>query len=153
MLFKRSQLLGRVSILIPTMFDSRYILELCLKTIEKYTDYFDYQVLVCDAGIDETASGYLKGLVQQGAVRLIKATDWQRPKDDLVRAVDTPYYILMHDDVQILKHGWLTRRMKLMQRNERNAVVGSIVKNYNSQKNRFFPLGYWLKLIFLENWI
>jgi len=33
--FKEPKINGRVSILIPTMFDSRYIIELCLKSIWK----------------------------------------------------------------------------------------------------------------------
>lgn len=141
---KKPKLEGRVSILIPTMFDSRYTIELCLKSIRKNTDYSHYQTIVCDAGVDEITRDYLLDLVHKNEIELIKATDWQRPKDDLVRAVDTEYYVLMHDDTQILKRGWLTRRLNLMNRSEKNAIVGTIVKNYNNTK-RFFPLGLLVK--------
>lgn len=142
--WKKPDIAGSVSILVPTMFDSRYIVELCLKSIIKYSDYPDYRIVVCDSGVDETTGSYLSDLAQKGEIELIKATDWQRPKDDLVRAVKTDYYLLMHDDTQVLKSGWLTRRLRLMCKDEKNAIVGTIVENYNRTK-RFFPLGLLVK--------
>lgn len=137
---------GTVSILIPTMFDSRYIIELCIKSIHKYTQYPDYEIIVCDAGIDSPTHEYLSELKNAGHIKLITATDWKRPKDDLVRAVATDYYVLMHDDIRILKSYWLENRLRLMHRNPDNAVVGSIVKNYGSNAlSRFYPLGMLVK--------
>jgi len=133
-----------VSILIPTMFDSRYIVELCIKSIKKNTHYPDYQIIICDAGVDEATRDYLLQLAEAKEIKLIKATDWQRPKDDLVKAVDTEYYIIMHDDTQVLRRNWLTKRLFLMSKNEGNAIVGSIVENYKKTK-RFFPLGLLVK--------
>lgn len=145
MLFwKSTKITGKVSILIPTMFDSRYTIELCLKSIEKYTDYPEYEIIVCDAGVDNVTQAYLLDLVSANKIKLIKATDWKRPKDDLVRSVTTEYYCLMHDDIQIKKNGWLTRRLLLMNNNRNNAIVGTIAENYNNTK-RFFPLGLLVK--------
>ena len=141
---RRKSLQGNVSILIPTMFDSRYIIELCVKSIQKNTDYPHYQIIICDSGADEVTKQYLRALEEKQEIRLIQATDWQRPKDDLVKAVDSEYYILMHDDIQILKKDWLTRRLTIMQNNLQNAIVGTIVRNYNNTK-RFFPLGLLVK--------
>jgi glycosyltransferase involved in cell wall biosynthesis len=131
----------KVSILIPTMFDSRYIIELCIKSIRKYTKPDTYQIIVCDAGVDDETRRYLN---QLDNVQLIKATDWMRPKDDLAAAVTTKYYLLMHDDLQITSHGWLEKRVCLMEQDENNAIVGAIVKNYHKTK-RFFPLGLLVK--------
>ncbi len=145
MLFwKRPKIAGKISILIPTMFDSRYTIELCLKSIEKYTEYPEYEIIVCDAGVDKTTEVYLLDLAYANKIKLIKATDWQKPKDDLVRAVTTEYYCLMHDDIQIMKYGWLTRRLLRMNNNKNNAIVGTVVGNYNNTK-RFFPLGLLVK--------
>ncbi len=135
---------GRVSILIPTMFDSRWVVELCLRSIWKYTQYPNYEIIVCDAGVDADTKSYLEDLAVQGKIGLIKATDWQRPKDDLVKSVRTEYYCIMHDDIQILRYGWLTRRLQLMAKHMMNAVVGTVVMNYKKTK-RFFPLGLLVK--------
>jgi len=143
-LFKRPQVCGRVSILIPTMFDSRCIIELCLKSIWKNTDYPDYEIIVCDAGADGDTRLYLDSLVKENKIKLIKATDWERPKDDLARAVTTEYYIVMHDDTQIMKKDWIRRRLILMVKDPNNAIVGTTVKNYH-KTNRFFPLGLLVK--------
>ncbi|MCE5335331.1 MAG: glycosyltransferase family 2 protein [Desulfobacteraceae bacterium] len=139
---------GSVSILIPTMFDSRYVIELCIRSIFKYTHHPDFQIIVCDAGIDKSTHEYLSELEESGKIKLITATDAQRPKDDLVRAVDTDYYVLMHDDIRIMKMTWLENRLHLMNKNPANAIVGSIVKNYGYAGNcrsRFFPLGMLVK--------
>lgn len=137
----RPKLAGRVSILIPTILDSRYIIELCLESIKKNTDYPDYRIIVCDSGVDNTTYAYLSGLAKNNEIKLIKATDRQRPKDDLVKAVDTEYYVLMHDDIKILKPDWLTNRMSLIKRDQKNAIIGSTVRNLFNHKKRFFPLG------------
>lgn len=137
--------LGEVSILIPTMNDSRYIIELCLKSIQKNTNYKDYKIIVCDAGVDQETYNYLHNLAANGEINLIRATDNQRPKDDLAKAVNTDYYVIMHDDIQIRKKDWLTRRMQLMVRSKNNAIVGTIVHNFGRKANRFFPLGLLVK--------
>lgn len=143
-LFKRPQISGRVSILIPTMFDSRYIIELCLKSIWKNTDYPDYEIIVADSGADENTRFYLESLAKENKIKLIKATDWERPKDDLARAVSSEYYLIMHDDTQVIKKDWIRRRLRLMAKDPRNVIVGTIVKNYR-KTNRFFPLGLLVK--------
>ncbi|MGE5280653.1 MAG: glycosyltransferase family 2 protein [Deltaproteobacteria bacterium] len=141
---RRRKIAGRVSILVPTMFDSRWTVELCLRSIWKHTQYPDYEIIICDAGVDQETRIWLEGVAAQDKIRLIKATDWQRPKDDLAAAVTSEYYCLMHDDTQILRSGWLTRRLSLMNRREDNAIVGAVTANYNGTK-RFFPLGLLVK--------
>ncbi|MFC1709543.1 glycosyltransferase family 2 protein [Candidatus Omnitrophota bacterium] len=145
---KKQELTGKVSILIPTMFDSKYILDLCIKSMIKNTIYPNYQIIVCDCGLDEQSQKYLQDLKEKKTIKLIKAIDIERPKDDLVKAVDSEYYIIMHDDIRILKKGWLRRRLELLARDEHNAVVGSIKDNEfskNRNSRRFFPLGLLVK--------
>lgn len=133
---------GKVSILIPTIFDSRYIIELCIKSILKYTEYPDYQIMVGDAGIDDTTREYLLQLQTEDTIKIIKIMDSERPKDELVCNVETEYYMLLHDDVRIMKSNWLETRLDLINRNRNNAIVGTTVKNsWNSHGKRFFPLG------------
>jgi hypothetical protein len=138
---------GRVTILIPSLFDSRLILELCIRSIQKNTDYPDYNIIVCDAGVDEEARTFLESEVEKGSIRLIKATDWERPKDDLAAAADGKYYVILHDDVYIKDKSWLRRRMHLMLSHPQNAVVGSTVPNYKTNGERFFPMGLLVKTV------
>jgi len=138
---KERDIMSKISILIPTRFDSRYIIELALRSIWKNTDYPSYQIIVCNSGVDEVTEKYLISLAEGREIKLIKATDCRCPKNDLVKAVETEYYVLMHDDVQILKSDWLTRRMQVMGQDRRNAIVGMAVRNYGQLfVRRFFPL-------------
>ena len=142
MFFRKPKLNGKVSILIAVRGDSRYTLELCLKSIRKNTDYPDYKIIICDDGVDGITLDYLSGLVRNKEIDLVKSTNPGIPKDDLVRAVDTEYYIFMHDDIRILKKNWLTKRLHLMNRDMKNAIVGPIVNNFGNNKiKRFLPLG------------
>ena len=48
-----------VSILVPTRFDSRYMIELCLETVKKYTKY-PHRIIVGDAGVNEETRNFLE---------------------------------------------------------------------------------------------
>lgn len=136
-----------VSILIPTRFNNRWSLELCLKTIRKYTDY-PYKIIVGDAGADKEAIDFLNA---QDDIQIVKCPDPIRPKDYLARISKTPYFVFLHDDTQILRHGWLKRRINCMEKDPRIGVIGVVVENYiygykrylvfRSVDRRFFPLG------------
>ncbi len=139
---KRTQPRGSVSILIPTIFDSRYIIELCIKSIIKYTEYPDYKIIVGDSGVDSETFDYLSKLESDGTIKLIKVVDWERPKDELVKHVETDFYMLMHDDIRITHNRWIENRLSLINRNENNAIVGKVVRNSGKYQGvRFFPLG------------
>lgn len=145
-LFKKQKISGKVSILIPVRGDSRYTLELCIKSITKNTDYPDYQFIICDDSVNKETGKYLTELEKTIGARIIKSTKPGIPKDDLVRAVDTEYFIFMHDDIKISKKNWLSNRLLVMSRNPRNAIVGTVVKNFGNKKiKRFFPLGLLVK--------
>jgi hypothetical protein len=146
----------KVTLLIPTRFSNRWIIDLCLRTIRKYTDY-PYKIIVGDAGMDRECSDFLK---TQADIQTVNCPDPIRPKDHLVKFVDTPYFMFLHDDVQILKQGWLRRRIKLMESNERAGIVGVLSNNYkygwrkivsfSSCHKRFFPLAMLVKKVVQE---
>ena len=115
-----------VTIVIPTRFDSRYMIELCLETIKKYTVY-PYKVVIGDAGVNDETRKFLEARTD---ITLVKAENPSFPKDSLIKYVDTPYFLFLHDDTQIFKKGWLARRAVLMQRDTRNAIVGPVVVNF-----------------------
>ena len=140
-----------VTILIPTRFDSRYMIELCLETIKKYTEY-PHKVIVGDAGVDAETRDFLE---TREDIRLVKTDNPSWPKDSMIKFVDTPYFLILHDDTQIFKEGWLKRRIALMEKNTRNAIVGPVVANfvygwkryflYKKTLRRFWPLAMLVK--------
>lgn len=143
----------RISILIPTMFDSRYIIELCLVTIRKYSSY-PYNIIVGNNGVDEETMDFLR---RQNDIRLVTLPKDKAAKDALAELVDTYYYLILHDDTQILKKEWLEKRVAAMERSSANAIVGPITLGYcydwkskvlshfNRKLRRFFPLGMLVK--------
>ena len=144
----------QVTILIPTMFDSRYIIELCLETIRKYSTY-PYRIIVGNNGVDEETCAYLH---IQKDIKLADIPEAHRntPKDYLASLVETDYYFFLHDDVQILRNEWLERRVKIMEERDTNAIVGETGLNYGakfpfyifkSRLRRFFPMGMLVKTV------
>jgi hypothetical protein len=145
----------KVTILIPTAYDSRYIIELCLESIKKYTNY-PYKIIVGDNGCDDCARKFLEG---QTDINLVDVPQINRknPKDFLAALVKTKYYLILHDDIQILSKNWLSNRIKTMERDSSNAIVGEAVPNYHNGLRgkikslfkkgyrRFLPLGLLIK--------
>ncbi|MFH0764094.1 MAG: glycosyltransferase [Candidatus Omnitrophota bacterium] len=136
-----------VTILIPTRFDSRYMLELCLESVKKYTADYPYKIIVGDAGVDDQTRKFLESRTD---IKLVKPEDQALPKDSMIRFVNTPYFLFLHDDTQILKNGWLEKRVALMEKHPRNAIVGAVVANFvygwkirflwKKTMRRFWPL-------------
>jgi len=135
-----------VTILIPTRFNSRYMIELCLESVKKYTDY-PHKIIVGDAGVDEETRVFLES---RKDIKLVTPDNASLPKDSMIKYVDTHCFLFLHDDTQVLKRGWLDRRVALMERDQRNAIVGVVVANfvygwkryflYKKSMRRFWPL-------------
>lgn len=131
-----NDLTAEVTVLIPTRFDNRYILELCLKTISKYTT-IPYNIIVGDAGVEGEAVNFLDS---QRDIEVVKCPDQFQPKPYLVKQSRTPYFLILHDDVQILKSGWLKKRLRIMKDNPQVGILGVIVLNQTAWWKRYFIL-------------
>lgn len=139
--------MNEVSILIPSRFDSKIMLDLCLRSIRKYTEH-PYRIIVGDAGVDEEASEFLK---QQSDVTVSRCPDPLAPKHHLARIVETPYLMFLHDDAQIMRPGWLKRRVDILERDPALGFVGPLGFNFGMKPGwrqylspsplvrRFFP--------------
>ncbi|MDB4349895.1 hypothetical protein OAA99_02975, partial [Omnitrophica bacterium] len=86
-----------VTVLIPTRFDSRYMIELCLESLKKYAQY-PHKVIVGDAGVDDETRNFLEC---RRDIKLVKPENANLPKDSMLKYVDTPYFLFLHDDTQI----------------------------------------------------
>lgn len=126
----------KTSILIPTRFDNRWPLTLTIESIRKYTEC-PYEIIVGDAGMEGEVIDYLKG---EKDIQICPCPDPIRPKDTLVRFAQTPYMCVVHDDIQILKRGWLKRRLEKLESAPNVGIVGPMSTNYMPAWRRFFPL-------------
>lgn len=126
---------ARITLLVPTRFDNRHLMELCLETIRKYTT-IPHRVIVGDAGADEETLSFL---ASRPDVSVVPCPDPLRPKDTLVREVTTPYFMILHDDTQILRTGWLSRRLRAMDDDPEIGVLGALNCNYT-------PAPWWRRL-------
>jgi len=142
----------QITILIPTAYDSRYMIELCLACVRKYTEY-PHKIFVGDDGVAQETRSFLEA---QTDIHLFNVPPTYKtiPKDYLVQLVDTDYFVFLHDDIQILKYSWLESRVRCMKKKETNAIVGEFVPNFGANKwdflckkrhRRFLPLGLLVK--------
>lgn len=140
------------TVIIPTRFNNRWMLDLNLRCIRKYTRY-PYRIIVGDAGMDDEVKEFLS---TQDDVRVTQCPDPLRPKNHLARIVETPYMMFLHDDAQIYKEGWIERRVAVMESDPRIAIVGELGFNFvykrwqkllpqPAYKRRFFPFALLLR--------
>jgi len=142
---------AEVTILIPTRFDSRYMLRLCLLSMERHTT-IPYKVIIGDTGIDQQTKEFLTDFMKtRPYIKLIECPEpkvWA--KNFLARQVDTEYFMFLHDDTQIKKTGWLKHRLDIMKSNPKIGILGVVVSNFlygwksrirfSVLDNRFWPL-------------
>ncbi len=108
----RSDKLPKVSLIIITK-DNRVGLEACIRSILDLTDYPDLEILVIDNGSTETsARTYLDNLAaSQGDT--IQVAVFNQPfnlgaiQNAAVQLAKGELLLFMHDDTEVLSHGWL----------------------------------------------
>lgn len=143
--------LADVTILIPTRYNSRYIIELCLLCINKYVS-IPFEIIIGDAGVDYETREFLDKIDK---VQVVRCPDPLRPKDFLARKVKSPYFLFLHDDAHFFKTGWLELQLEYMKCNNNVGFSGVIGPNYISKyksifsfcslHKRFFPLGFMVR--------
>ncbi len=136
-----------VTILIPTRYDSRYIIELCISSVRKYTN-IPYRIIIGNAGVNDETLNFLS---KQSDIIVANCPDPLRPKDFLVTQVDTEFFMFLHDDAQILNYGWLEKRLSKINEKPNNGILGVVASNYmygisqyftlSCINKRFFPFG------------
>ena len=125
-----------VSILIPTLYDSKPQLDLCLRTIRKYTR-IPYRLIVGDAGVFDETRAFLE---EQDDVTVVPCPNPLRAKDTLARVVETPFFLFQHDDTMVLREGWIERRLALMEADDRLGIIGVVAPCFVSGIRRYLPL-------------
>jgi hypothetical protein len=147
-----------VTIVIPARFNNKLVLDLNLRTVRKYTRH-PYRLMVGDAGMDPE---YREFVEAQKDIEIVEVPEahHDKPKDFLARIMTTDFFMFLHDDAQILREGWLGRRMKLMLDDERVGLVGPLLRNFphgglrgkierlldlSPLSRRFFPFAFLIR--------
>ncbi len=142
---------AEITILIPTRFDSKCMLQLCLLSMERNTTV-PYKVIIGDTGIEEKTKQFLEEFIKDRSY--IKVIECPEPKvwakDFLARQVDTEFFMFLHDDTMILKKGWIKKRLDIIKKDSKVGIVGVAVDNFiyswrakirlSVADNRFWPL-------------
>lgn len=103
---------GKVSILIPTR-DQPKRLKRCLRSIERLTDYPNYEIVVIDTGSKLKATERLlkKVATAHRVLSIPNGPDgfnFSRVNNEAARQVDGRYLLFLNDDTEVLTHGWLS---------------------------------------------
>lgn len=122
--------LPRVSILIPH-YRTLELTKFCLRSLRKYTDPAEVEVIVIDNGSRDASTGYLRTLAW---IKLIErepvpgegaAASHARALDLGLAQATAPYVLSMHTDTIITSPDWLDYLLAQIEADARIAGVGS----------------------------
>jgi O-antigen biosynthesis protein len=104
--------LGRVTIIIGTK-DQPRRLRRCIESIERFTDYPNYEILILDNDNTQPASRrLLERLAKKHRVVRIasgpEGFNFSRLNNEGARQATSPILLFLNDDTEVLKPGWLS---------------------------------------------
>jgi O-antigen biosynthesis protein len=114
-----------VAIIIPTR-DQLEMLNRCLASVRRKTDYRRYEILVIDNDSSEPATlRYLEGEPDH-VLRFPGHFDYARMNNVAAETVDADILLFLNNDTEIMTEEWLTAMLEHAQRNEVAAVGGRL---------------------------
>lgn len=117
---------GKVSIIIPTR-DAFSYLHRCVDSIEAFTDYPDYEIVIVDNGsTNPTVLEYLENTPRR-VIRDQGKFNYSRINNDAVHATSGEYVLFLNNDTEVLSPGWLTAMVEHGQRPEVGAVGAKLL--------------------------
>ncbi|MCD4652687.1 glycosyltransferase family 2 protein, partial [bacterium] len=121
----------RVSIIIPTR-NAVELVEHCVSTIEKYTLYPDYEIIVVDNGSDDRLTlEYLDQKTKESkrfkCLKFDRRFNFSEINNYAVKNTDAPYLLFLNNDIEITDDGWLTAMLEHAQRSEIGAVGAKLL--------------------------
>ena len=112
--------LPQVTLFISSL-NTRYPLELTIKSLLKNTSYPNFQLLIADNASVDGSLEYLESLqIANIPIKLIKSnkarlhSDWL---DEVYKTVDTPYWIAVDSDLLFFCQDWIVDMVNVMQNN------------------------------------
>jgi len=122
------------SILISN-YNSFEAIQLCLESIHRYTDYPYYLIVYDDCSTNNVDLEYLRDQRNIGWIELIegeKRVNHGGALNALLRDCNTDIAIILDNDIQILKSGWLEDAVKLVK--DDTLLICGIEHDYKSGK-------------------
>jgi glycosyltransferase involved in cell wall biosynthesis len=111
-----------ISIIIPTR-DNLDYLKKCIESIQKKTDYKNYEIIIIDNGCqDEKTLEYLKSLPK--VLRDVSEFNASRLHNLGASHASGKYLLLLNDDIEIIDRSWLTEMVSIAEQ-EDVGVVGA----------------------------
>jgi GT2 family glycosyltransferase len=112
----RPRLLGnpKVSIIIPTK-DKVPLLRRCLESIERKTDYGNYEVIVVDNGSVESATKAFLATVQHRVIQAPGPFNFSRINNAAVQQASGEYLLFLNNDTEVISPEWLVAMLEFCQ--------------------------------------
>jgi GT2 family glycosyltransferase len=111
-----------ISIIIPTR-DNLDYLRRCIESIQKKTDYANYEIIIIDNGCqDEKTLEYLKSLPK--VLRNVSEFNASKLHNLGASHASGKYLLLLNDDVEVIDGSWLTEMVSIAEQKD-VGVVGA----------------------------
>jgi O-antigen biosynthesis protein len=117
---------GKVSIIIPTR-DRLDLLARCISSIERNTDYKNYEIIIIDNGSQEAATLAYLSHVPYRVIRHDGLFNHSRLTNIGARAADGDYLLLLNNDTEVISSEWLSSMVEQAQRPEVGAVGAKLL--------------------------
>jgi GT2 family glycosyltransferase/glycosyltransferase involved in cell wall biosynthesis len=129
------QLQPKVSVIVVT-YNNLDLTKQCLMSLDKYTDYSNFEIIVVDNASSDDSPAYLREWAQQGDNRVLMLNPDNKGfaagnNQGLVIAKGD-YLVLLNNDTHVTP-GWLTSLVKHMQRDESIGLLGPVTGNIGNE--------------------
>jgi GT2 family glycosyltransferase len=131
----------KVSILIPTR-DRLDLLEKCLDSIERATEYKNYEIVIINNGSQESATlEYLERTPHRVIHDASAGFNFARLNNQAAKDVDGEFLLLLNNDVEVISAEWLSGMIEHAQRPEVGAVGAKLLYPDNRIQHAGVVLG------------
>ena len=133
-----------VSIIIPTK-DKVEVLKNCIDSIQKKTDYENYEIAIVDNQSKEGETfEYYEKLGENPRIKILeynKPFNFSAINNYAVSKVDTDYILLLNNDTEVISKEWLSAMLEHAQRKEVGAVGAKLLYPNNTIQHAGVILG------------
>jgi GT2 family glycosyltransferase len=101
-----------VSVIIPTR-DGIEVLERCIRSIEKRTDYPNYEILIVDNGSSKPETMKFFATLRHRVVRLDEPFNYSRLNNYGAQQARGDFLLLLNNDTEVISPGWMRAMLEL----------------------------------------
>jgi GT2 family glycosyltransferase len=101
-----------VSVIIPTR-DGVEVLERCIRSIEKRTDYPNYEILVVDNGSSKPETMKFFAKLRHRVVRLDEPFNYSRLNNFGAQQARGDFLLLLNNDTEVISPGWMRAMLEI----------------------------------------